>query len=70
MASPDSVSEMLAWLRAHPEEPFFSVFCGGRLVIGTRDDDGELNAWACEVADHAWDYDDAARSRRAKEDGR
>ncbi len=52
---PRNVTEMVAWLRAHPKEPFLTSYSGNRLLVGTRNDDGELRAWECAVKDQAWE---------------
>ena len=59
--NPRTVDEMIAWLRAHPDEPFRTSYSAKRLLVGTRSDDGELAAWDCSVDAHAWDLDTGAR---------
>lgn len=47
--NPQTVDEMIAWLRANPGEPFRTSYSAKRLLVGTRSDTGELMAWDCYV---------------------
>jgi hypothetical protein len=59
---PMNVDEMMAWLRAHPDQPFFSLWSGKRLLIGTRNDSGEIVAWDCTVNEDRFAFDRARSS--------
>lgn len=52
-----TAQDVIGWLKAHPSEPFVSVFSARALIIGTRNDDGELNAYVCDVTTHAFAID-------------
>ena len=58
---PQTTNEVIAWLRAHPEEPFYTLCGRDELVVGTRNDDGELNAYECKIVVHAYEHDPAPR---------
>jgi hypothetical protein len=59
---PTTVTEMIRWLRAHPEEPFFTIYRAKRLIVGTRNDEGELHAYDCTVRDEAVERDNLAQA--------
>lgn len=50
-----NASDALEWLRVNRDEPFCFIWSGNQLIIGTRNDDGEIDAWKCAVVEHLGD---------------
>jgi hypothetical protein len=63
---PMNVDEMIAWLRAHPDEPFHTLWSAGRLLVGTRNDDGEIMAWDCAVTADRMEFDRPRGARKGE----